>query len=311
MIRSIIPSSRRSGGATDADLPRRGPSVLKALCTALALTILPAGIAPALAADHGKVLVILSSASELEIQGGKHFKTGFYLDELVVPLRKIVAAGFTPVFANPNGNAVTIAPDSNDKMFFGGDDAARADAVSYVESIPELKHPKTFAEILRGGTAGYVGVFIPGGHAPLQDLGQNPELGKILVTFHETGRPTAVLCHGPMALVSTVSDPAAFRSAMIAGDFATANKIAASWPYAGYRLTVFSPFEETALTGMLGGKVLFNAADALGQAGAHIDLVANFHPNVLEDREVVSGQQPFSSDALGDAFVAKLKAAHS
>ncbi len=262
---------------------------------------------PTHAADRGKVLVILSSASELEIRDGKTFKTGFYLDELVVPLRKIVAAGFTPVFANPKGNAVTIAPDSNNKMFFSGDDNARADAVKYVEGLSALQHPKTFAEILRGGVDDYVGVFIPGGHAPLQDLGQDKDLGKILIAFHDTGRPTAILCHGPMALISTVSDPEGFRRAMIAGDFATANKLAASWPYAGYRLTVFSPYEEAALEGMLGGKVLFNAADALAEAGARVERVAAFHPNIVEDRELVSGQQPFSSDALGDAFVAKLK----
>jgi putative intracellular protease/amidase len=264
---------------------------------------------PAAAADHGRVLVILSSSDELEIRDGKKFKTGFYLDELVIPLRKLVAAGFTPVFANPKGNEVSIAPDSNDKMFFGGDDSARAEAVKYVESIAELKHPKTFAEIVKSGTDDYVGIFIPGGHAPLQDLGQNKDLGKILIAFHETRRPTAILCHGPIALISTVSDPEGFRRAMIAGDFATIGKIAAGWPYAGYRLTVFSSAEEMALEGMVGGKVLFHAADALSEAGAHVDRVAAFHSNVVQDREVVSGQQPFSSDALGDAFVANLKAA--
>ena len=281
--------------------------LLNAVLTVTAcVTIAAAG--PAYAANHGKVLVILSSSSELDIQGGKKFKTGFYLDELVVPIRKIVAAGFEPVFANPKGNAVSFAPDSNNKMFFGGDDAARAEAVKYVESIVALQHPKSFAEILHAGTENYVGVFIPGGHAPLQDLGQDKDLGKILSAFHESAKPTAILCHGPIALISTVSDPEGFRHAMITGDFGTANKIAAGWPYAGYRLTVFSSYEEAALEGMVGGKVLFNAADALAEAGAHVDRVAAFHPNVVEDREVVSGQQPFSSEGLGDAFVAKLKA---
>jgi putative intracellular protease/amidase len=258
-----------------------------------------------------KVLVILSSANEVEIQDGKKFKSGFYLDELVVPLRKIIAADFTPVFANPKGNAASFAPDSNSKMFFGGDDAARANAVEYVESIVELKHPKTFADVIKEGTDDYVGVFIPGGHAPLQDLGQDKDLGKILKAFHETGRPTAVLCHGPIALVSTVPDPDGFRRAMIAGDFQAANAVASGWPYAGYRLTVFSSFEEAALEGMLGGRVLFHAADALAQAGAHVDRVAAFHPNVIVDRELVSGQQPFSSHELGEVFVAKLQAVKS
>ena len=55
----------------------------------------------------------------------------------------------------------------------------------------------------------------------------------------------------------------------------------------------------------LGGDVQFYAADALSEAGAQVERIAAFHPNVVEDRELVSGQQPFSSDAFG----AKLRAA--
>lgn len=279
--------------------------------TVIAFAAMLAVCRPAHAVDRGKVLVILSSANELELRDGKRFKTGFYLDELVIPLRKLAAAGFTPVFANPKGNAATMAPDSNNKMFFGGDEAARADAVRYADGLAGLKHPKPFSDIVRAGTGDYVGVFVPGGHAPLEDLVQDRNLGKILTAFHATGRPTAVLCHGPVALVSTVSDPEGFRRALIAGDLQTTSKLAAGWPFAGYRLTVFSSEEEVAVEKLVGGRVLFNPADALSEAGAHVDHVAAFHPNVVQDREVVSGQQPFSSDELGDAFVAKLRATAS
>jgi putative intracellular protease/amidase len=260
-------------------------------------------------ATHRKVLVILSSADELDMRDGKKFKTGVYLDELVVPLRKIVAAGFTPVFANPKGNAISIAPESNNKMFFGGDDAVRAEAANYVESIAELRRPKTFAEIIQAGTEDFVGIFIPGGHAPMQDLVWDQNLGKILVAFHEADKPTAVLCHGSVALLSAVPEAEGFRRAMIAGDFQAASTIAAGWPYAGYRLTVFSSAEEMTLEARIGGRVMFHAADALAEAGAHVDRVAAFHPNVIQDRELISGQQPFSSEGLGDAFIAKLRGA--
>jgi len=47
--------------------------------------------------------------------------------------------------------------------------------------------------------------------------------------------------------------------------------------------------------------------DASAEAGAHVDRAAAFHPNVIEDRELVIGEQSFSSNAFGDAFFAKLK----
>jgi putative intracellular protease/amidase len=114
-----------------------------------------------------------------------------------------------------------------------------------------------------------------------------------------------------VALLSALPDPAAFQKAMIAGDFEASSKLATGWPYAGYRLTVFSSAEEHKIegaSGQLGGSVLFYAADALAQAGAHVDRVAAWQSNVVEDRELVSGEQPFSSDAVGTAFVAKLRA---
>jgi putative intracellular protease/amidase len=96
---------------------------------------------------------------------------------------------------------------------------------------------------------------------------------------------------------------------MVAGDLTAAARLASGWPYAGYHLTVFSSGEEHAIegaSGQLGGSVLFYAADALAQAGAHVDRVGAWQVNVVQDLELVSGQQPFSSDAFGDAFVAKL-----
>jgi putative intracellular protease/amidase len=302
--------SRRLTGTRRAAHSRRTQAggALAALALSLAL------LAPTAASAQGggKVLVILSSAHTLELRDGKQYRTGYYLDELAIPLRKIVDAGYEPVFADPKGDQPGFDPVSNDKMFFGNDEAQRAEAVRFVGSIPALQHPRTLASILAEGTKGYVGIFIPGGHAPMQDLSHDATLGKILVTFHDSGRPTGIICHGPTALLSTLADPGAFRTAMIAGDFTTANKLAAGWPYAGYRLTVFSSGEEHAIegaSGQLGGSVQFYAADALAEAGAHIDRLAAWHVNVVEDRELVSGQQPFSSDAFGDAFVAKLNAA--
>jgi hypothetical protein len=117
-------------------------NLLKAVCALLAPMTSSYSAVPASAAETGKVLVILSSAKQLELPDGKRYHTGYYLDELAVPLRKIVDAGYTPVFANPKGNAVSFDPASDSKVFFGGDDAVRAQAVAFLEGIPGLQHPK-------------------------------------------------------------------------------------------------------------------------------------------------------------------------
>ena len=260
--------------------------------------------------SKGKVLVVMSSATALDLKDGKTYSTGYYLNEFVVPYRKLVEAGFEPVLANPKGDRPVMDVNSNNAMFFGGDDAARADALKFAEGLDALNHPKTLASVVAEGTQGYVGLFIPGGHAPMVDLLKDKNLGKILTSFHDTGRPTGIVCHGPIVLLSALPDPDAFIASMIAGD-GKANGLAAGWPYAGYRVTVFSTGEEQALEGPsgLGGNVQYYPVNALAEAGARVETIANWHSNVVVDRELITGQQPMSASAFGDALVAKLNEA--
>jgi putative intracellular protease/amidase len=264
------------------------------------------------APSKGKVLVVMSSGHELALKDGKTYNTGYYLNEFVIPYRKLIAAGYEPVIADPNGDTPVMDKNSNNAMFFGGDDKARAEALTYAQGIDQLKHPKTLASVVAEGTQGYVGLFIPGGHAPMVDLLKDKNLGTILTRFHDTHRPTGIICHGPIVLLSTLPDPDAFIASMVAGD-GKANSLAAHWPYAGYHMTVFSTGEEQFLEApgsplYLGGNVAFYPVNALAEAGGRVETIANWHSNVVVDRELITAQQPMSAPAFGDTLVAKLEA---
>ncbi|WP_263357225.1 type 1 glutamine amidotransferase family protein [Acidicapsa ligni] len=94
---------------------------------------------------------------------------------------------------------------------------------------------------------------------------------------------------------------------MIAGD-GSASFLAKGWPYAGYHVTIFSTGEEDVLEGPkgLGGYVQFYPVNALAEAGAHVDTFTNWHPNVVVDRELITGQQPMSAEEFGNTLIAKL-----
>lgn len=276
---------------------------------ALAAALAAAVATPVLAQGKGEVLVIVSSEHHLDLADGKRYQTGYYLNELAVPVRKIIDAGYTPVFANPRGNTPSMDVHSNDKMFFDGDDAKRAQVLAFVDALAGLKKPKTLEAVVREGTDRYVGVFLPGGHAPMQDLLKDPNLGKILTSFHKTKRPTALICHAPITLLSTMPDPATFHDAAVRNDGASMAKLSANWPYAGYRMTVFANTEEKAVEpGQLKGKVRFYPAEILAEAGGRVESLASWKSNVVQDRELITGQQPFSDAALGDLFVKALDA---
>ncbi len=110
--------------------------------------------------SKGKVLVVMSSANALGLKDGKTYSTGYYLNEFVIPYRKLVEAGYQPVIANPKGDRPAMDANSNNAMFFGGDDAARADALTFAEELELLKHPKTLASVVAEGIDGYAGLFI-------------------------------------------------------------------------------------------------------------------------------------------------------
>jgi putative intracellular protease/amidase len=76
----------------------------------------------------------------------------------------------------------------------------------------------------------------------------------------------------------------------------------------GIRLTVFSIGEEQRVEGPsgLGRYVQFYLVNALAEAGAHVDTVANWHSNVVVDRELITSQQPMSANEFGDVRVATL-----
>ena len=126
--------------------------------------------------------------------------------------------------------------------------------------------------------------------------------------FHERGKPTALLCHGPIAIVSAMPHAREFRSALIAGDPAKASAWAEGWQYAGYKMTVFSATEEKVIEdNLLHAKLYFNMPDALRTAGGEVSVtVVDFDPYVVEDRELITGQNPRSDHPIAAKLVAAL-----
>ncbi len=149
--------------------------------------------------SKGKVVVAGSNATRIEIQGGGTGPTGQYLNETVVPAMALVEEGYDVVLATPDGSKPHIDPVSDVAQHFGGDQAAYKRGRAFFDTHPAMVNVRTLRSIVDEGLDNYAGVFVPGGQAPIVDLMQDPDLGEILRHFHERGKPTALLCHGPIA----------------------------------------------------------------------------------------------------------------
>ncbi|MBL6082464.1 type 1 glutamine amidotransferase domain-containing protein [Belnapia sp. T18] len=256
----------------------------------------------------GTVLVAGSNATRIELQGGGSAAIGQYLNETVVPAMALIEAGYAVVLATPDGTKPTIDEASDSPQHFGGDEAAYARAKRFYAEDPSMNQVRTLRSVVEEGLGGYAGLFVPGGHAPVVDLMQNAELCTLLRHFHEAGRPTALLCHGPVAIAAAMPRAREFRAALIAGDKARAAEYAQGWIYAGYRMTVFSASEERIAEGsLLHGKLYFDMPEALEVAGARVTTnPVDFAPYVVVDRELITGQNPSSDHHLAAQMVEAL-----
>ncbi len=256
----------------------------------------------------GKVLIVVSSTKNLTLKNGVKHPTGFFLNELGIPLKALLDAGYEPVVADPLGNA-PVMDTISDKPTYFGHDIKEYDAVkAIVDDLPAMKNPKKLSEIAAGDLSQYEGIFVPGGHAPMENLWKQPALGKILRYFHEHHKPTALICHGPIALLAAADTPEKIV-ASLENQSGTPDKKKNSWCYAGYKMTVFSDAEEKPNEGhgALNGFMLFYPEDALKAAGGELNIAPPKQSHVVVDRELITGQNPSSDKELADHFLKALK----
>jgi len=253
-----------------------------------------------------KILIILSDAHHFPMKktsGSQAGQTvdqpsGFFLMELAKPLQKLLEAGYEVTFASPKGETPQPDPNSVTLLAFAGNFYERRAEMELIERMKRengFDHPRKFSEISDEELQGFAGVFIPGGHAPLADLGGDKDLGRILRHFHARQKPTAVICHGPYAFLSTKESSGGTGSED--GGFA----------YKGYKITSWSDAEEGMMEWMLGGEIE-KVESALREAGAEmVEGLKEKVGGITVDREVVSGGNPMAAAALGEQFLKMLK----
>ena len=243
-----------------------------------------------------KVLIILSDANSFPLKktsGPSAGQTvdqpsGFFLQELAKPLQKILDKGHEVTFASPQGKEPTPDPNSVTLLAYAGNFYERQrenDLMERMKAENGFTRPRTFSSISDDELSTFAGVFIPGGHAPLADLGADPELGRILRYFHKENKPTAAICHGPYALLSTKK----------AGD--------GSFVYDGYKITSWSDAEEKVVETLLGGEVDKTESALKNEGAVMVEGVPEKFGGTTLHRELVTGGNPLAANALGDRFV--------
>jgi hypothetical protein len=129
-----------------------------------------------------KILMVLTSHDQL---GNTGRKTGFWLEEMAAPYYVFKDAGAQITLASPKGGRPPLDPKSADPNF--QTDITRrfekdAEAEAQLDKTVRLDSVKQ---------EDYDTVFYPGGHGPMWDLAEDPNLlkGQELGRLYDPGRP--------------------------------------------------------------------------------------------------------------------------
>ncbi|WP_343699378.1 type 1 glutamine amidotransferase domain-containing protein [Caulobacter sp.] len=225
-----------------------------------------------------KILIVLTSHDTL---GDTGKKTGFWLEELAAPYYAFLDAGAQLVLASPKGGQPPLDPKS-DLPDFQTDTTRRFQADA--DALKALAQTVALDTV---DAADFDAVFYPRGHGPLWDLAESPVSIAMIEAFDRAGKPLGPVCHAPGAL----------RHVKAASGLPLVN---------GRKVTGFTNGEEDAVE--LTNIVPFLVEDMLKANGGLYEKGPDWAPYVVEDGDLVTGQNPASSDAVAHALLKRLAA---
>ncbi|MBK3648047.1 type 1 glutamine amidotransferase domain-containing protein, partial [Streptomyces sp. MBT33] len=118
------------------------------------------------------------------------------------------------------------------------------------------------------------------------DLWLDADVGRILTAQLASGKPLAIVCHGPASILST--------------------RIHGRSPFTGYRMTCFTDEEEEAV-GLASRAPWLLETELKDKIGVEFSRGEIWKPYMVEDRTLITGQNPASAAVLAERLLVLLK----
>ncbi|MEW2490306.1 type 1 glutamine amidotransferase domain-containing protein [Streptomyces sp. NPDC048411] len=221
-----------------------------------------------------KVLFIVSGASFWVLKDGTRHATGYWAEEFANPYKILTDAGHEVVVATPKGVIPTVDMMSLRPAFAGGEDGALG-LENIIRDAEVMRRPLKLSDVR---LEDYDAVYLPGGHGPMADLAFDADAGRLLTAQLNSGKPLAIVCHAPAAMLST--------------------RIHGVSPFKGYKVTAFTNDEEEGV-GLAPRAPWLLETDLREKAGVDFSRGPNWEPFMVEDRNLITGQNPHSAGVLG------------
>lgn len=226
-----------------------------------------------------KILMVLTSHDTL---GNTGKKTGFWLEEFAAPYYVFKDAGADITLASPNGGQPPLDPKSDEA------DSQTEATRHFKKDVSAQSALANTVKLSEVSPADYDALFYPGGHGPLWDLAEDRDSIRLIETMYAAGKPVAAVCHAPGVL----------RHAKTADGAPLVQ---------GKKVTGFTNTEEAAV--QLTDIVPFLVQDELQKNGGQYSKGADWHPHVVVDGNLITGQNPASSEPAAMALLQQFQRA--
>jgi putative intracellular protease/amidase len=217
--------------------------------------------------DMGKkILILLTSTGTLP---GTDRKIGTWLEELAAPYYTFTDAGAQVTLASVAGGPAPFDPLSESED-------AHTPATRRFLSDPVAQNAAANTLALAGiNPDEYDGVFFSGGLGPVFDLADHQKSIALIEAFDRATKPIAAVCHGVAALrrARTPDGAPLIKNRAVTG-FSNSEELAANGP----------------------GLVPWLIEDEMRRLGGKYSCAADSSPHVVVDRNLITGQNPASSE---------------
>ncbi|MEV4996005.1 type 1 glutamine amidotransferase domain-containing protein [Streptomyces niveus] len=225
-----------------------------------------------------KVLFIVSGATYWVLKDGTRYATGYWAEEFANPYKAITDAGHEVVVATPGGVTPNVDMMSLRPAMAGGEKGA-LELEAIIRDAEAMRRPLKLSDVR---LEDYDAVYLPGGHGPMSDLAFDADAGRLLTAQLASGRPLAIVCHAPAAMLAT--------------------RIHGESPFKGRKVTGFTNEEEDGV-GLSSRATWLLEDDLKEKVGVEYSRGETWKPYMVEDGNLITGQNPASAEVLAERLL--------
>ncbi|MBQ4819483.1 type 1 glutamine amidotransferase domain-containing protein [Aquimarina sp. MMG016] len=224
---------------------------------------------------RGKILAVVTSTGFI---GNTEESTGYELTELSRAYYTFKANGFEVDIASPKGGKSPVVIDEEDMVAY--DYAFLKDEAAQYKTNNTLKIANIVPE-------DYQAIYFVGGKGAMFDFPNNKAIQTIVKNFDQANKVIGAVCHGPSALVNVTLD----NGQPLLKD---------------RRVSGFTNKEELLLIPDAKTIFPFLLQDKMVAQGAYFNEGAMYLENISHDKNLITGQNPWSTWSLAESIIQQL-----